>query len=155
MALLLLKLSDSMANRWVTLAAGIYLMLCAGPIFSFGAIGKKMQHILNASESEMQMISVAGNVGLWTNIVGGFVFDRLGGPKTMVVSAVLTLAGYLMMHSALDPKQPWTPVATAGAWFLVGHGSGWLYISTLFSNVKNFEPKQVRGCSWCCPWCCS
>lgn len=41
-------------------------------------------------------------------------------------------------------KNQWSPGSVALAWFLAGHGSGWIYIATLFTNLKNFPPVQ-RG----------
>ena len=69
------------------------------------------------------------------------------GPKpTLVAGAAMVCLGYLLMYFALSLGQrySWTPSLAAGAWFLVGHGSGWIYISTLFTNAMNFAPHQ-RG----------
>mmetsp|Transcript_111208 Transcript_111208/g.309712 ORF Transcript_111208/g.309712 Transcript_111208/m.309712 type:complete len:564 (+) Transcript_111208:109-1800(+) len=129
-------------NRWVSLAAGVYLMVIAGPVFSFGSISNAVQQQLDATEHQKQLISTAGNVGLWTNVVGGLVFDSFGARPTMLAGALLAACGYACMYLAL--VQRWHPLAAAAAWAVVGHGSGWLYISTLFANVKNFLPAE-RG----------
>lgn len=129
-------------SRWVTLSAGIYLMLCAGPIFAFGAISDDVRKLLGATEWQQQLIATAGNVGLWTNVVGGLVFDRFGARPTLTAGAMMAVAGYIGFYLALIHR--WHPLVAAVAWATVGHGSGWIYISTLFSNVKNFTPAD-RG----------
>ena len=80
--------------------------------------------------------------GLWTNVVGGMVFDRVGGVPTMVGGGVLAGAGYAITYFAL--RNQWSVYGACAGWFIAGHGSGWIYISTLFSNLKNFGPAQ-RG----------
>jgi len=117
-------------------------MICAGPVFSFGAIAVMVKDRLGATERDLALVSVSGNVGLWTNVVGGLVFDKLGPRPTMLAGGVMAGMGYTAMCLALLYRWP-SPVA-ALAWFAVGHGSGWIYISTLFSNLKNFAP-QERG----------
>lgn len=127
-------------NRWVSLTAGVYLMLCAGPVLSYGAISENVANLLGANDQQQQLIGTCGNLGLWTNVVGGLVFDHFGPRPTLLAASLLASVGYLMMYLALI--QQWHPLAAAAAWFAAGHGSGWIYISTLFSNVKNYEPKD-------------
>jgi len=117
-------------------------MICAGPVFSFGAIAVMVKERLDATERDLALVSVSGNVGLWTNVVGGFVFDKLGPRPTMLAGGIMAGLGYIAMCIVLSHH--WPPVLAALAWFAVGHGSGWIYISTLFSNLKNFAP-QERG----------
>ena len=35
----------------------------------------------------------------------------------------------------------WSPYTVAFTWFFVGHGCGWIYNSTMFSNAKNFNDR--------------
>jgi len=131
-----------MWNRWLTLTAGIFAMLCTGPIFTFGAIHNSIKAMLATSELQVQLIGVAGDIGLWTKVFPGLAFDLLGARATMLGGAVLTGLGYLLMYSAL--LNQWSPMVVAGAWFLAGEGSGFVYTSALFSSTKNFAPAE-RG----------
>mmetsp|Transcript_11360 Transcript_11360/g.28238 ORF Transcript_11360/g.28238 Transcript_11360/m.28238 type:complete len:510 (-) Transcript_11360:391-1920(-) len=117
-------------------------MLCAGPIYTFGAIHSSIKTLLSATELQVQLIGVAGDVGLWTKVFPGLAFDLLGARATMLGGAVLSGLGYVLMYFAL--LEQWPPVLVAGAWFLAGEGSGFILTSALFASTKNFAPKD-RG----------
>lgn len=146
----------------------------------WAGLSAQVKGLLDASEQQTQTISVLGNVGLWTNIVGGLVYDKYDDPKclpphrfatpilflltyafkyadialtsslirrygpkvTLVGGGAMAGAGYALMWAAL--KHRWSSSAAAVAWFLAGHGSGWIYVATLFANLKNF-PAPQRG----------
>lgn len=129
-------------NRWVTLVAGVYVMLLAGNVFSYGSVSDEVSSRLNATVEEKQLIGVAGYVGLWTNVIGGTVFDSCGARPTMLGGTLMAATGYTCMYLALSHQ--WDPLTAVFAWGLVGHGSGWLYIGVLFANLKNFDPSN-RG----------
>lgn len=131
-----------MGSRWVTLTAGLFAMLVAGPIFTFGAIHTDVQRLLGASELEVQLIGVAGDIGLWLKVFPGLVFDAFGAKSTMIVGAFITCLGYSAMYLALT--SPWSPALAAVAWFLAGSGSSFIYTSALWANMKNFTPSE-RG----------
>eukprot|EP00931_Biecheleriopsis_adriatica_P056493 TRINITY_DN33476_c0_g1_i1.p1 TRINITY_DN33476_c0_g1~~TRINITY_DN33476_c0_g1_i1.p1 ORF type:complete len:513 (+),score=79.01 TRINITY_DN33476_c0_g1_i1:65-1603(+) len=125
---------------WVTLTAGVFAMLLSGPVFTFGAIGSHLQGVLNLTELEKQMVGVAGDVGLWTKIFPGLVFDRLGARATMIVGSALSLVGFVSMHLVMSNQA--SPALVALAWFLVGEGSGFTYTSAIFASTKNFQAKH-------------
>mmetsp|Transcript_30302 Transcript_30302/g.96878 ORF Transcript_30302/g.96878 Transcript_30302/m.96878 type:complete len:530 (-) Transcript_30302:72-1661(-) len=127
-------------SRWVTLAAGLFAMLCAGVAFTIGAIQSDIRETLGASEGQSQLISVAGNVGLWSKIVPGLVFDRFGGRVTLLGGALLAPLGYGLTYLAF--RQLWQPELVAVGWLLAGHGSAWIYTGALFSSIKNFGPEE-------------
>lgn len=131
-----------MWNRWITLTAGIFAMLCAGPMFTFGAIHSSIKTMLGATELQVQLIGVAGDIGLWTKVFPGLAFDLFGARATMLGGAALSAIGFTLMYLAL--LNQWQPMLVAGAWFLAGEGGGFVYTSALFANTKNFAPKD-RG----------
>ena len=47
----------------------------------WAGLSAQVKGLLDASEQQTQTISVLGNVGLWTNIVGGLVYDKYDDPK--------------------------------------------------------------------------
>jgi len=123
-------------NRWCTFAAGIMAMFLSGPIFTFGVIHSAIKDLLGATELQVQLIGVAGDIGLWAKLLPGLCFDRFGARMTFVVGAVFAGTGYAMMWVAL--KSAWSPTAVAFAWFLAGQGSGFVYLAALFASTKNF-----------------
>ena len=55
----------------------------SGSVFTYGSIGGQVKEALGATEAEAQLIGVAGNVGLWTNVVGGLLLEKIGARPTI------------------------------------------------------------------------
>mmetsp|Transcript_18387 Transcript_18387/g.35990 ORF Transcript_18387/g.35990 Transcript_18387/m.35990 type:complete len:519 (-) Transcript_18387:11-1567(-) len=144
-----------MDSKWVSLCAAVFAMLCAGTNFAFGAFGQKIKDHLQISQGSLQLISVLGNLGMWTNAVGGHLSDRFGARVVMLAGAVLIGLGYLGMYLVLwsGEGKSWQVAVAAVSWFLVGHGSGWVFISNLFANAKRFDAYQ-RGLAVALMGCC-
>eukprot|EP00937_MAST-01D_sp_MAST-1D-sp2_P002333 g2333.t1 len=127
-------------NSWVTLVGGIWGMLLAGTVYGFGGISASLKSALGASEQQKQLVGVCGNVGLWLNVFGGMLSRSIGPQRTVIVSTALTVAGYCGMFVVLRDGGS---VGAAGvAWFAVGLGCGWVYVTTLFTVSANFGERD-------------
>lgn len=140
-------ISPASGDRWICLAGGCALIVCAGAVYGFGAIAEDLKKELHLGSKETGLVGLAGNVGLWFgSFSGGMVADRHGPRIAMLGGALMFLLGYGGMFMAVSAKMPGlrAPSVVAAIWLVVGIGSGWIYNATIFTNLPNFSPKR-RG----------
>ena len=148
------------SNRWEVLLGGLACMISAGTVYGFGTISAALKNALGATESQKQLIGVAGNIGLWLNVTGGVLNARIGAQRTIALATLLSTIGYAGMYLTLQqgggdsggpgggarstaPTKPgWLPAFAAACWFVVGLGCGMTYISALFTAAGNFSPRH-------------
>eukprot|EP01051_Picozoa_sp_SAG22_P025733 SAG22_NODE_7767_length_710_cov_0.882160_1_plen_193_part_10 len=136
-----------LANRWLCLAGGCGMIVCAGSILGFGSFAEDLKRNLKGeftvgreAQQEAQ-IALCGNLGLWIgSFSGGILADAKGPRLTLVGGACLFFAGYGGMHLAfaravLPLRQP---EVVALLWLMAGVGSGWVYNATVFTNTQNW-----------------
>lgn len=90
-------------NRWVSLAAGVYLMLISGTIYLVPTYANDLKQALQFDAKEMnfiQSMATAGAVGRsevdfflfhlaqWISIPGGLFLDKFGYRLTAIVGAI-------------------------------------------------------------------
>ncbi|KAJ1444923.1 major facilitator superfamily domain-containing protein [Pelagophyceae sp. CCMP2097] len=126
---------------WGQLYGGFVLISLCGPVFAFGALSSSFQHALGCNAGDAAVIGLAGDLGMWLNILPGAARDRFGDRLGYAVGSVMVAAGYSALAAALAAE---AYAAAAVAWFVVGHGCAWLYTTALLTNVTNFEPR-ARG----------
>ena len=128
-------------------------MLCAGTLYGFGSYSEDIVDILmdknatacstrSSCESFVEVVGSFGNVGMWTNILGGLLFDKCGFKVSVTAGAMLTGIGYLGMYTALSTSMLNSGVSSyilCSFWLSAGHGSGYYFLSSMWSGVRAFE----------------
>ena len=128
-------------DRWVCLAGGCALIICAGAVYGFGAIAADLKRQLKLDDSEQQTVGMMGNCGLWLgSFLGGVLADARGPRVAMLAGALLFIGGYGGMYLALADKIPSLRhyQFVAALWLCCGLGSGFVYNATIFTNSQNF-----------------
>ena len=120
----------SYESRWLCLATGCAMQVCAGAVYSFGSVAEDLKHNLELKDAHEQgLISIAGNLGLWTgSFTGGILADARGPRVSMLGGAGLLFVGYGSMYLALSHRATALREPTIVAFFylLAGLGSGWV-----------------------------
>ena len=133
-------------NRWLCLAAGCGMQVCAGAVYSFGAIADDLKQNLELKDAfDQSMISIAGNLGLWAgSFTGGLLADARGPREVMLGGAALLFVGYGAVYLALSHRVDALrePLIVAFFYLLAGLGSGWVMNSAMFTNTQNWGPAR-------------
>ena len=90
-------------NRWVTLTAGMYILVVSGHPYGFGVYSSALKETLGCSQRELNLISSYGNFSMYIGVFAGLFCDRFGSARTALVGAFLALVGYLLL---------WVTIAT-------------------------------------------
>ena len=130
-------------HRWLCLAAGCAMQVCAGAVYSFGSIAEDLKRNLELKDAHEQgLISISGNLGLWVgSFTGGLLADARGPRAAMLGGAALFFVGYGAMYLALSHSVDALREPTVVAFFylLAGLGSGWVMNSAMFTNTQNWS----------------
>ena len=133
-------------SRWLCLAAGCAMKVCAGAVYSFGSVAEDLKQNLELKDAHEQgLISIAGNLGLWIgSFTGGLLADARGPRTSMLGGAALFFVGYGAMYLALSHRVTFLrdPTVVAFFYLLAGLGSGWVMNSAMFTNTQNWEPAR-------------
>jgi MFS family permease len=120
----------SYESRWLCLATGCAMQVCAGAVYSFGSVAEDLKHNLELNDAHEQgLISIAGNLGLWVgSFTGGILADARGPRASMLGGAGLFFVGYGAMYLALSHRVTALrdPTTVAFFYLLAGLGSGWV-----------------------------
>jgi len=130
-------------NPWRKLVGGLLLNICVGVIFAFGTLSPGFQRLTGATADQAAVIGLAGDVGLWLNVIPGLLREHLGDVICFSVGAVLLIGGTIATCALLEMGH--TPyLSVAVTWGCMGHGFCWLYCTNLFTNVKSWR-HEARG----------
>lgn len=131
---------ESLLNRMVEPKAifpaflSLLLGVCVGGVLSFITLLAKEAHIMNAGYF---FLVATSNVFL-ARLVAGKIFDRKGAPFVILPSAVILLAGMLMLSAASSPEM------FLGAAACYGLGTGALF-PALQAWMVNLAAPERRG----------
>ena len=100
--------------------------------------------MLHINSTDAAVIGLAGDVGLWLNLVPGLLRDRLGDAISFSIGAVLLIAGTIATVALLEMGSV-DSLAVAVTWGALGHGLCWLYCTNLFTNVRSWKAESVGG----------
>jgi hypothetical protein len=144
----------SYESRWLCLATGCAMQVCAGAVYSFGSVAEDLKHNLELNDAHEQgLISISGNLGLWVgSFTGGILADARGPRVSMLGGAVLFFVGYGAMYLALSHRVNALrdPTTVAFFYLLAGLGSGWV-----MNSVRTIAVDTSVVSLDCIVCCCS
>ena len=140
-----LRLTRWRLSRWVSLSAGIFLMLSSGTIYLVPVYSADLKQALWFDQSQINFVTTATSIGAWVSLPAGIFLDRFGFRLSALVGAVLLFSGYMLLSLAASGALPTrSSVVVALFTFIAGQGVGFTYMVGLKSNASNFPP-ELRG----------
>lgn len=133
----------TVAARWVTVTSNILLETTAGTSYAFGTYSNQLRTDLGYTQEEIQTVASIGNIGLYFAVVAGIVYDRYGPKPCIVIGAVLSLGGYILMWAAAGKMIDYSVGLMSLYAFLWSHGSSWYDTVAIGINIQNFP--EDRG----------
>jgi MFS family permease len=139
------QLTRMRVNRWVSLEAGIWLMLISGSIYLVPVYSADLKQALGFDQTQINLVTTATSVGAWVSLPAGLFLDRFGFRLSALVGAVLLFAGYMLLSLAASGALPTRSAGVVALFtFIAGQGVGFTYMTSLKANASNFPP-ALRG----------
>lgn len=140
-----MKTIDLDKRRWGVLVASCLINLCIGSIYAWSVfaapLAAKLTSLLGTTFTAADLaivFTVANSIGPVTMICGGFITDKFGGPRGVILTGgIIFGAGMLLTGFASTLTQI---IITYG--LLVGLGLGMAYGCTINNTVKFFPDKR-------------
>lgn len=107
-------------NKWATFGASIPVALSSGVVYCFSVWSEELKEAYGLTQSQLQLIGAAANMGGLLAILAGLLYDalidwhQLGPRLVLVLGSALNLGGYLFIWAAVTQC-----VAASGS------GRGW------------------------------
>lgn len=140
-----MKTQDLDKKRWGVLVASCLINLCIGSIYAWSVFASPLAAKLTAllgttfTAADLAIVfTVANSIGPVTMICGGFITDKFGGPRGVILTGgIIFGVGMLLTGFASTLTQI---IITYG--LLVGLGLGMAYGCTINNTVKFFPDKR-------------
>lgn len=140
-----MKSIDLDKRRWGVLIASCLINLCIGSIYAWSVFASPLAAKLTAllgttfTAADLAIVfTVANSIGPVTMICGGFITDKFGGPRGVILTGgIIFGVGMLLTGFASTLTQI---IITYG--LLVGLGLGMAYGCTINNTVKFFPDKR-------------
>ena len=140
-----MKNMDLDKKRWGVLIASCLINLCIGSIYAWSVfaapLAAKLTELLGTTFTAADLaivFTVTNSIGPITMICGGFITDKFGGPRGVILTGGTIFAvGMLLTGFATNLTQI---IITYG--LLVGLGLGMAYGCTINNTVKFFPDKR-------------
>ena len=91
-------------NAWAVFAAATLVQSCSGLAYSYGVYSDDLRTVY-PSQSAIDLLGTAKDVGTYFGLAGGVLYDAFGARATLLVGALIHLAGYLGVWATLT-RQP-------------------------------------------------
>ena len=129
-------------SRWVVLVASLAAEICGGAMYAFGVYSEQLRITLSYSQTQLQSLALASNIGSFCNIPSGIVQDRCGTRITVLCGVAVNFAGYFLLWLvATERMQVQFPFVFAIS-ILWGNGSGWFDTAVITTNMANFPTER-------------
>jgi MFS family permease len=128
--------------RWVALASGLLIESIAGSSYAFGVFSPQVKTELNYTQSEIETVGSAGNIGLYTSIVAGLAIDSIGSVYSVLIGGLLSFIGYFLWYLSAAQIVSSNVYLLSLYSFIASHGSAWLDTCVVTSGVVNFRPNK-------------
>eukprot|EP00164_Ancoracysta_twista_P002476 GFYU01003287.1.p1 GENE.GFYU01003287.1~~GFYU01003287.1.p1 ORF type:complete len:539 (-),score=151.26 GFYU01003287.1:174-1790(-) len=125
-------------NKWVTLVAGMFMLLCGGTMYVFGVYSDQLKKDMNYTQTDIDSVGSTANVGGYLGIVAGLFYDRFGPRRTAWTGAAIAFTGYFLLYLAAS-KTIDSSLGTVCLFAAIGANSQtWYDSAVLATNVRNF-----------------
>lgn len=133
--------------RW-TFTASLGLSLCCGLTYCFAIWGGELRHMYGLRQSQLELIASAANIGGYSGIFAGLLYDSLErhkrfGPRIVLALGLgLNACGYLGLWAALKglfQAQFWHLVVLAA---VAANAGAWIDTTIMATNVRNFPSSR-------------
>lgn len=135
-------------SRWVSLAAAILMNSFAGTGYAISLFTDMFRSTLLIDQESVDWISTWGNVGLYSAVIGGLLYNRCGPRITALGGAIFIGVGFLGLYSCTSTSSPEDIACRQSTLcflnFVAQHGSGWIACATVSTSLRNF-PIDDRG----------
>ncbi|KAG2373689.1 hypothetical protein C9374_011978 [Naegleria lovaniensis] len=135
-------------NRWISFLIGALLTFLSGTHYAYSSISPTIKNDLNFSQTQVNLIGTAANVGTYFALPVSMLNDFIGSRVTCVISGLLLFSGYFTFYLVyikaipLNGSDAYIFIACFMA--VMGQGSAGAYAAAITTNIKNFEEKH-RG----------
>eukprot|EP00736_Rhodelphis_marinus_P004573 Rmarinus@m.26646 len=136
--------TEVVPSRWLALSLSLAIASVSGTAYAFGLYSDIFKRLLGYNQSELAAVGTAGDIGLYCNIVAGFLIIKLGPRLTGLVGGSLYFIGYLCVWLLLYTEPPHSVIPMAFFHFVAHHGSGWLAVVATVCAASHF-PMDHRG----------
>ena len=125
-------------HRWVSLALGVAVQLCAGTLYSVSAWGVALRDAAGwQNDEDLSLATTVGTLGVYLAVHNGLALDRFGARPCLAFASVALLLGWNLLARVASANG--SPGEAAFALMLVGQGSVTSFLASLAPNVANFE----------------
>ena len=128
-------------HRWVSLALGVAVQLCAGTLYSVSAWGVALRDAAGwKTDEDLSLATTVGTLGVYLAVHNGLALDRFGARPCLALASIALLLGWNLLARVASSNG--SPAAAAFALALVGQGSVTSFLASLAPNVANFEERH-------------
>ncbi|KAG2375216.1 hypothetical protein C9374_009839 [Naegleria lovaniensis] len=133
-------------RRWVALIIGALVMIACGTQYSFSSISPSLKKRFDLTQTQVNTIGTAANLGTNFSFLFSLVNDFLGCRACSFVSGLCLFAAYFLMSLSVSGALPWAEnyIALSIFMFLMGNACGGGYTAAIVASIKNF-PERNRG----------
>ncbi|KAL9649896.1 hypothetical protein ABK040_011369 [Willaertia magna] len=133
-------------RRWITLIVGAIVMIACGTQYSYSSISPSLKTKFDFTQTEVNTIGTAANLGTNFSFLFSIVNDFLGTRACSFVSGLCLFIAYFLMSLTVSGAMPWAEnyIALSAFMFLMGNACGGGYTAAITASVKNF-PERNRG----------
>ncbi|PSC71180.1 MFS general substrate transporter isoform B [Micractinium conductrix] len=135
-------------NKWWTFTASLGLALCCGLTYTVAIWSAELKSRFGLSQSELQLVASCANIGGYSGIFAGVLYDALErhkrfGPRiVLLIGCVLNASGYFGLWAALQgwfEARLWQLAALAA---ISANAGAWIDCTIMASNVRNFPSSR-------------
>ena len=109
-------------HRWVSLALGVAVQLCAGTLYSVSAWGVALRDAAGwQNDEDLSLATTVGTLGVYLAVHNGLALDRFGARPCLAFASVALLLGWNLLARVASANG--SPGEAAFALMLVGQGS--------------------------------
>lgn len=133
-----------METRWLSLGGSLLMESVAGSSYALSVYGPQLKALLNLTQAQLNTVGSAGNIGSYSVIESGFLFDAYGPVPTGLVGAALSAVGYTALWAAATGRLPGNTAMLSAATFCWSHGSSFLDVCAVSTSIRNFPHDRGR-----------
>ena len=124
-------------------------MSVGGFVYAFGAYSSDLKHSLQLNQTQVAAIGIAGDVGLYTALLQGLLYDAYGPKITLSVAGLLASVSLVLAAFLVSMGGSMAWLALIPCMYAVGQAGHGIFTAALMTNVGNFDPAArgtVVGC---------